>query len=124
MEKFLGLNLYPKFSKRKPNGYLQPWQIEILKNAWINNIGYLFHQLKMNVQEDFDRSLALEEWLDIWNGYYELYSHLMPDFRELEESRMADKWNELNKNKVEERVPKPLKKDIFVMKPNQSMDMG
>ncbi len=78
----------------------------------------------MNVQEDFDRSLALEEWLDIWNGYYELYSHLMPDFRELEESRMADKWNELNKNKVEERVPKPLKKDIFVMKPNQSMDMG
>jgi hypothetical protein len=68
--------------------------------------------------------LALEEWLDMWNEYYELYSHLMPDFRDREQSRLGDEWNKLNKNIVEERGKKPLKKDIFVRKPNQIIDMG
>jgi len=124
VDKFLGLNLYPKYSKKIPNGYLQKWQIKILENAWIKNIGYLYHQLKIDIQYDFDKTLSLEELLGIWNEYYNIYSHLMPDFRALEESRMVDEWNKLNKNIVEEREQKPLKKDIFVRKPNQIIDMG
>jgi hypothetical protein len=123
VDNFLGLNLYPKYSKKKPNGYLQNWQIEILKNAWINNIGYLYHQLKIDVEYDFDKTLSLEEWLNQWNEYYNLHSHLMPDFKNRDMSRLVDKWNKTQKNKVEDIEEKPLKMDIFD-KDNSIIDLG
>jgi hypothetical protein len=80
----LGLNLYLKYSKVKPNGYFQNWQLEILKSVWENNVSYLIHELGVNPMEvsDWDETYAAEEVLEIWNDLYDRYSLMMPDFKE------------------------------------------
>jgi hypothetical protein len=80
----LGLNLYLKYSKVKPNGYFQNWQLKILKSVWENNVSYLIHELGINPMEvsGWDETYEAEEVLEIWNDLYDRYSLMMPDFKE------------------------------------------
>ena len=117
----LGLNLYMNYSKSKPKGYFQKWQLEILKNVWENNASYLIHELRVNPLEGdgWDNTYAHEEMLGIWNDFYERYSMMLPQFSDKAINKLLreeEKQTEKTKGK-EEQINLPstlLKKKITI----------
>jgi hypothetical protein len=107
----LGLNLYLKYSKVKPNGYFQNWQLEILKSVWENNVSYLIHELGVNPIEvsDWDETYAAEEVLEIWNDLYDRYSLMMPDFKEKATNKLLREQPKTKRDKRKEIYTEEIK---------------
>jgi hypothetical protein len=107
----LGLNLYLKYSKVKPNGYFQNWQLEILKSVWENNVSYLIHELGVNPIEvsDWDETYEAEEVLEIWNDLYDRYSLMMPDFKEKATNKLLREQPKTKRDKRKEIYTEEIK---------------
>lgn len=111
-----------KYSKLKPQGYFQKWQLKILKNAWENNASYLIHEMGVSFLEvnDWDNTYAPEEMLDMWNELYQRYSAMLPQFKDKAMNnllREAKKHNEKTKVEKEPIVKEePINIPLFLLK--------
>lgn len=111
-----------KYSKSKPNGYFQKWQLKILKNAWENNASYLLDEMGVSFLEVdcWDNKIAPEEMLGIWNELYQRYSAMLPQFKDKAMNNLLKeekKYNEKTKVKKDTIVKEePVSIPLFLLK--------